>query len=184
MFAKISMIMLKRLLFAFMTVLVIFSAALVGYKIYEPGTADEMMMSDGMSSALDFETLGEYTRNSGTASIHYYFFCSALSNDCVYVKNTVLKSTAAELDPGVLDLIEYVDVSDADPATFSEKLKSEWELTSYPAFLACHTENGQIIIDNKLEWTAGQPFSNHDVAAWLNLNGLTDSSSLIGRYPE
>ncbi len=163
--------MLKRILFTVMTFLLVYSAILVGYKIFEPHQDETHTYNLDM---LDYDTLRDYTLNSGRSAIHYYFFCSPEEADCIYVQNTLIYSTANATELNLRDIIEYVNLSQVVEGTRLARLKEEWGLTTYPSFLACHNENEKIVVDNVLEWNPEQPLSTDNLISWLRLNGLYD----------
>ena len=163
--------MLKRILFVLMTFLLLYSAALVGYKVFEPHTDETHTYN---LDVLDYDTIKDYTLNSGQTATHYYFFCDQTDADCIYVQNTVIYSTALETELNLRDLIEYVDLSQVVQETRIPRLREDWGLTTYPAFLACHLEDKKIVVDNTLEWNHEQPISNDNLISWLRLNNLYD----------
>ena len=75
--------MLKRIMFTGMALLLIYSGILVGYKIFEPQKTAETTIKSTTQATIDYETLKDYTLNSGASVTHYYFFCSAASKDCL-----------------------------------------------------------------------------------------------------
>lgn len=169
--------MLKRIMFTCLTLLVIYSGVIVGYKIFEPETAEEIADSAMTSQSLDYETLKDYTLNSGTSVTHYYFFGSSKTNDSLYVMNTVLRSVNRDTAVDLSSLIEYVDVAPLEDTMTTSQLNTDWTVTSYPAFVACQVQDGQIVILNKLEWNANSPMSEDNVIQWLIENGLYDGAT-------
>jgi len=167
--------MAKRILLTVLTLLVIYSAVVIGVKVFEPEMMDDTAGSAAAARAIDYETLKDYTLQSGASAIHYYFFWSSLNNDCMYVADTVLRDTEADTGMNLTDLIEVVDITDLEKNLTTNRLKSEWDVVSYPAFIACRVVNGKIVIDNKLEWNPAQPISVNDLERWLILNGLYES---------
>lgn len=168
--------MAKRILFTLMTLLVSFSLALVVFVSSEPvAVADNI--SDVLNNPLDYDTLQEYTISSGPSAIHYYYFCTADSNDCVYVANTVMKGARESVGSSVINLIEYVDLSGLDEEQRLTRLSNDWGISTYPAFVACHVENGQIVIDNSLLYEPDKPLSSEDLISWLSLNGLCQTAT-------
>lgn len=175
----IIMFMLKRIMFTLMILLVLYSGIFVGFCLFEPEQADAGSESAIASVSLDYETLKEYTRSTGNSTMHYYFFCSADSNDCLYLENTVLKSVNNETENELMTLIEFVDVSGIDEKQLATRLKNEWNVSAYPAFVACRNDNGEIVIDNTLEWNPQQPISIDDFRQWLALNKLYDDYDIL-----
>ena len=172
-------LMLKRIMFTLMILLVIYSGVFVGFRLFEPEQADAGSESAIASVSLDYETLKEYTRSTGNSTMHYYFFCSVDSNDCLYLENTVLKSVNNETENELMTLIEFVDVSGIDEKQLATRLKNEWGVSAYPAFVACRNDNGEIVIDNTLEWNPQQPISIDDFRQWLALNKLYDDYDIL-----
>lgn len=168
--------MAKRILFTLMTLLVSFSLALVVFVSSEPvAVADNI--SDVLNNPLDYDTLQEYTISSGPSAIHYYYFCTADSNDCVYVANTVMKGARESVGSSVMNLIEYVDLSGLDEEQRLTRLSNDWGISTYPAFVACHVENGQIVVDNSLLYEPDKPLNSEDLVSWLSLNGLCQTAT-------
>lgn len=163
--------MLKRILFTFFTLLVLYSVVLIGYRLFEPNTEEAYTPSHHV---LDYETLNEYTLSSGNASYHYYLFSSDTSADCKYVKDTIIQTAALNTGVDVLDYIEEVDITPLEQEYQLNRLKEEWNVSSYPAFVACHNENNKIIIDNQLEWDNQHPISVDDFIDWMVQNRLYD----------
>lgn len=164
--------MLKKILFTFMTLLMIYSSSLVGYKLFEPDQIYSHSYSDHQSSSLDYETLKQYTISGGSATIHYYFFYSTNSNDSLYVENSILPSVEKVTPINLEELIEYVDITDLEINMETNRLKADWDISSYPAFVSCQVIDGEIKILNKLEWNSKEPMSEYDVMLWLNENKL------------
>ena len=172
-------LMLKRIMFTLMILLVIYSGVFVGFRLFEPEQTDAGSESAIASVSLDYETLKEYTRSTGNSTMHYYFFCSVDSNDCLYLENTVLKSVNNETENELMTLIEFVDVSGIDEKQLATRLKNEWGVSAYPAFVACRNDNGEIVIDNTLDWNPQQPISIDDFRQWLALNKLYDDYDIL-----
>ena len=166
--------MIKRILLTVMTILVIYTGILVGYRLNEPENAYENYTSEFFPTSLDYETLKEYTQSSGASTYHYYLFCTYESNDCLYLENTLLSTVETDTQLDVKSLLEYVDISGVPEEQRLSRLKNDWNLSNYPALLACHIENNQIIIDNTLEWDANHPYNTDDIKEWLFINGLYD----------
>ena len=169
--------MAKRLLLTALTLLVIYSAVVIGIRVFEPEQPDEGTDSLIASKALDYEVVKDYTINSGSAAIHYYLFWSKDSNDCNYVVETVLKDCQAETGVNLSELIEIVDITELERNFTTNRLKTDWGISSYPAFVSCRAKAGRIQINNTLEWNPAQPISVDDLKRWLELNGLYEEKS-------
>ena len=164
--------MIKRILISLLTVMVIYSAVVIGIKLFEPDKTDINSSTFQHTAALDYETLRDYTISSGVAASHFYLFSSVDNSDCIYVESTVLKNAAAATGMNLDDLIEIVDITDLERSLSTNRLRADWGVLSYPAFVACHVERGEIIVDNTLEWNPASPISTDDVERWLMLNGV------------
>ena len=170
-------VMIKRILLTVLTVMVVYSAVVIGVSLFEP-EASETTLESQHAYALDYETLKDYTLNSGTSATHFFLFSSVDNSDCLYVENTVLRNAEAETGLNLSDLIEIVDITNLERTLSTNRLKTDWNILSYPAFVACHVANGLITIDNKLEWDPNQPISTNDVERWLTLNGVYEGDAI------
>jgi len=168
--------MLKRILLTLMALLVVYSAVLVGYKMFEPETG-EVMDRSVMDNAIEYDALKDYTLNSGASAIHYYFFESPSDDNSVYVVNTVISSASNQTALDLGTVIEYVDITSLIDSSGINQLKTDWGISHYPAFVACQAQNGSIRILNSLEWNASAPMSRDDIIQWLILNGLYDGAT-------
>ncbi len=169
--------MIKRILISLFTVMLVYSAVVLGIKLFEPDKIDSDAENFQHRSALDYETLRDYTISSGSSVTHLFLFSSTDNNDCIYVENTVLKNAASATGLNLEDLIEIVDITDLERTLSTNRLRAEWGVLSYPAFIACHAENNEIVVDNTLEWNPESPISTDDVERWLKLNGVYDGYS-------
>ncbi len=169
--------MSKRILISLMTVMVIYSAVVIGIKLFEPDQVNTDDTSFQHASALDYETLRDYTISSGAGVTHFYLFSSVDNTDCIYVENTVLKNAETSTGMNLDDLIEIVDITELERTLTTNRLRADWGVLSYPAFVACHVEYGGIVVDNTLEWNPAQPISTDDVERWLKLNGVYEGYS-------
>lgn len=175
--------MLKRILFTFLVLLVLYSGTVIGYKIFEPETIDSSRDNLNLYEIIDYSSLYDYTLTEETSSIHYYYFCSPEDNDCIYMQNTTLKTLESEVDLDLSTVIEYIDITDLIKNNEISRLKSEWSVSSYPAFIACHTEDDSIIIDNSIEYDAQNPLTAEDIKTWLSLNGLIENNAIETPLP-
>lgn len=164
--------MIKRILLTVFTLMMIYSTLVIGIKLFEPDVIDTAAMEAQHSTALDYNTLKDYTLNSGTSASHFYLFSSIDNTDCLYVENTVLKNAQAQTGMNLSELIEIVDITDLERSLSTNRLRTDWTVLSYPAFVACHVHEGEIVIDNTLEWNPASPMSSDDIERWLTLNGV------------
>jgi protein-disulfide isomerase-like protein with CxxC motif len=93
------------------------------------------------------------------------------------MENTVLKDAESETGLDLRNMIEYVDITDLEANLSTNRLKQEWDVASYPAFVACRVRNGMIEISNTLQWNPSSPISTSDLIRWLELNNLYDGNS-------
>lgn len=166
--------MLKRILFILFTLLVIHSMALAGYMMFEPEQPDDSGVPGFLNMVVDYDSLKEYTLSSGPSAIHYYYFCSFENPDCEYVENTILKSSARTTSVNIADLIEYVDITELEQKLQTNRIKSEWGITNYPAFIAVRNNADGIEVLNRLEWNPASPMNELQLNRWLMLNNLYD----------
>ena len=169
--------MFKRLMYTVLTLLLLYSTAIVLYRINEPENNIAAFSDFSSSTMLDYDTLSAYTKSSGASATHYYFFCSSENADCLYVENTVLKDAAAMTHLNLNQLIEFVDVTPLENNLNINRLKADWGISHYPAFIAVHNENGKINIENTLEWDPEKPLNAEQLTAWLTTNGLTTAEN-------
>ncbi len=161
-----------------MTVLLVCSAVLVGYRVFEPEYVGISDTPEYLQTLVSYGSLREYTLSSGPSSIHYYYFCSVGNDDCEYVETTVIKSAARTTGIDLAALIEYVDISELENSLKTNRLKSDWGIGSYPALAAARTSGSEILIENILEWDTSSPLSETDLIRWLILNRLYDGSGI------
>ncbi len=67
--------MLKRIMLTLMALLAIYSGAVVVYLGNKPELAETSAFAQNSGSTLYYDTLRDYTLNSGASATHYYFFC-------------------------------------------------------------------------------------------------------------
>ncbi len=161
--------MLKKILFTFLTLLVIYSTCVVAYRIFEP--RDNQSTTD-TSSMLAYDSLKSYVEDS-SSTIHYFFFYSALNNNSIYLKDTILTTVETDINKSLSSIIEVVDITELDQKMETKRLSEDWQVSSYPALVSVSYENNEIIINNKLEWTNDTSITAIDVEDWLELNGIT-----------
>lgn len=160
--------MLKKIMFTFLTLLMVYSVSVVSYRIFEP--SDNTNTID-TSSFLAYDSLKSYV-TEGSSSVHYFFFYSANDTNSIYLYNTVFSTVNSDTNKDVTSLIEVVDVSELDTTLDITRLYEDWGVSSYPSFVAVSVENGEITINNKLEWTNEKSITATDIENWLQENGL------------
>ncbi len=169
--------MLKKILFTFLFLLVIYSGIVVGYAAFEPTIVDVSMSNLSPYDIIDYASVHDYTLSDQTSDTHFYFFCSPEDNDCTYMQNTVLKTIENEENIQLSSILEYVDITDLVTNLEVNTLKAEWSISSYPAFVACHVEDDSIVIDNSIFSTQLEPLTKDTIKSWLSQNGLTKTDS-------
>lgn len=162
--------MLKKILFTFLTLLMIYSTCVVAYRIFEP--RDNQSTTD-TTSMLAYDSLKSYVIDS-SSNIHYFLFYSALNNNSIYLKDTILTIVESDINKSLSNIIEVVDITELDQKMEIKRLSEDWQVSSYPAFISVSNDNGEIIINNKLEWTNEKAITTTDVEEWLKLNGITE----------
>ncbi len=162
--------MLKKILFTFLTLLMIYSTCVVAYRIFEP--RDNQSTTD-TTSMLAYDSLKSYVIDS-SSNIHYFLFYSALNNNSIYLKDTILTIVESDINKSLSNIIEVVDITELDQKMEIKRLSEDWQVSSYPAFISVSNNNGEIIINNKLEWTNEKAITTTDVEEWLKLNGITE----------
>lgn len=155
-------------MFTFLTLLMIYSISVVSYRIFEP--SDNTATID-TSSFLAYDSLQSYVLQ-GNATVHYFFFYSGVNNNSIYLYNTVFATVDADIGTSLSSLIEIVDITDLDENMETKRLSEDWNISSYPAFVAVSVEDGQYTIKNKLEWSNEKSITANDIKTWLEENGL------------
>lgn len=165
--------MLKKILFSLLTILLVYSGAIVGYKAHEPDKSalcSYMLLNNNES--LDYNTIEDYTLNSGASSIHYYMFYDEDGANSAYLENTILKELAKDPLQDFTTLLEYVNVPNlSDPET-PIKLQKKWGIDTLPALLVCRVQDHKIVIESTLQWNEKEPLTSEDVKMWMMQNGL------------
>lgn len=165
--------MLKKIMFSFLCILMLYSTAVVAYRLFEPvasyHTGDE-------DTYLDYNSLKEYVKSGGDSSVHYLFFYSSEDPTSVYIKNTVITTVENDTSLQFNRIIETVDITNLVRNLQTSRLSDEWQISSYPAFAAVTVKNGVILVNNKLENTTDQPITAENFEAWLGENGLYQST--------
>lgn len=164
--------MLKKLLFTFLVLLVLYSGIIVGYAVFEPTSLDASMSNLSLYDIIDYASVRDYTLSDQTGDIHYYFFCSPENNDCIYIQNTVLKTIESEEKIDLSSLLEYVDITDLVNNLEINTLKAEWSVNSFPAFIACHVEDDSIVIDQAISSSNNSILTKDEIKLWLIQSGI------------
>lgn len=161
--------MSKKIIFTFLTLLILYSTAVIVYRLYEPRNNTEYM---DVNHSLSYDSLNEYLLSTGEGSTHYVFFYSAVNDNCVYVKNTVLSQVENETRISVSSLFETVNITSLEENMTTSRLSSEWNISGYPAFAAITVQNGKPTVINQLVWTDQKPITASSVEEWMEKNDL------------
>lgn len=162
--------MLKKILFTFLSLLMVYSTCVVAYRIFEP--RDNQSTTD-TTSMLAYDSLKSYVKDS-SSNIHYFLFYSALNNNSIYLKDTILTIVESDINKSLSNIIEVVDITELDQTMETKRLSEDWQVSSYPALVSVSYDNEEIMINNKLEWTNEKAITTTDVEEWLKLNGITE----------
>ena len=111
--------MLKKVLFTFLTLLVIYSSCVIAYRIFEPR---DNYAVDQTTSYVAYDSLKPYIENS-PQNTHYLFFYSSINNNSVYLKDTIFSQVD---DWQVSAFPALVAVTKEDDGTLTIKNKLEW----------------------------------------------------------
>lgn len=161
-------------MFSFLCLLILYSTAVIAYRLFEPTASYHV---SGEDSYLDYNSLKEYVRSGGDSSVHYLFFYSGEDNNSAYIKNTVLTEAENDASLQFTRIIETVDITNLVRNMQTSRLADDWQISSYPAFAAVTVKNGNIIVNNQLEYTEDDPITVEKLEDWLSLNGLYQSTS-------
>lgn len=161
--------MLKKVLFTFLTLLVIYSSCVIAYRIFEPR---DNYAVDQTTSYVAYDSLKPYIENS-SQNTHYLFFYSSINNNSVYLKDTIFSQVEQNTGKSLSSLFEFVDITEIDRNLETKKLSDDWQVSAFPALVAVTKEDdGTLTIKNKLEWTNDSPLTAQSVEDWLILNDL------------
>lgn len=161
--------MFKKILFTALAALMIYSTAVVSYRIFEPKLDTS---SPDEHEYIEYDSLNEYILSTGEGAIHYFYLYSSINQDCVYIKNTVLAAVQNDTKIEIDKVIETVDITSLEKSMNISRLSSEWGINAYPAFMAVSMKDGVPAVDNKLEWDPEHMISVRDIEQWLIDNGL------------
>ena len=161
--------MLKKIMFSILCLIMLYSTAVVAYRLFEPTASYHIGDED---TYLDYNSLKEYVKSGGDSSVHYLFFYSSEDDNSVYIKNTVITKVENDTSLQFTKIIETVDITSLVRNMQTSRLSEDWTISSYPAFAAVTVKNGAIIVNNKLENTNDHQITAADMEQWLALNGL------------
>ena len=154
--------MLKKIMFSILCLIMLYSTAVVAYRLFEPTASYHVGDED---TYLDYNSLKEYVKSGGDSSVHYLFFYSSEDDNSVYIKNTVITKVENDTSLQFTKIIETVDITSLVRNMQTSKLSEDWTISSYPAFAA-------VTVNNKLENTNDHQITAADMEQWLALNGL------------
>ena len=64
--------MLKKLLFTFLVLLMLYSGIVIGYAVFEPVSLDASMSPLSLYDIIDYASVRDYTLSDQTGDVHYY----------------------------------------------------------------------------------------------------------------
>ncbi|NLH63297.1 MAG: hypothetical protein GX478_03765 [Erysipelotrichaceae bacterium] len=166
--------MLKKVMFAFLSLIILYSTAVIAYRIFEPTASYHVGDED---TYLDYASLKEYVKSTGDSSVHYLFFYSSEDNTSVYLKNTVIPTVENDTSLQFTRIIETVDITELVRSMQTSQLSEDWQISSYPAFAAVAVQDGRVIVQNVLENTNEHQLTAADIEDWLKENGLYAGAS-------
>ena len=160
--------MFKKLLFSLLAVLMIYSSAVMVYRIFEP-QLDTDEQKD--LTYVEYSTLPDYILSHGEASIHIVFFCSLQDANSLYVKDTILSTVQSDTDLPISQILEVVDIGNAG-ADISARLLRDWGVESIPSFVSIGVRGGKCTVLDRLEWKDTEPLNAAMIESWLEDNGF------------
>ncbi len=164
--------MLKKIAISIMGLLLLASIVLAGYKVFQPNN-NYINTTNIDSFYISFNNAKEYTLSGGDNTSHYYLFCDPNDTDCKYVYDSVFPSvTSKNNDINIKTIIEYIDISDIVNETDLSTKLGEWNISTYPALVSCKIENGEIKINNTLEFDKDNPLNADDIINWMIVNDI------------
>ena len=161
--------MFKKILFSLLSFLMVYSLAAAVYHLFEPDY-DENAGTDEL--IIESESLNDYIMNASEGTIHYIFFYDSRSNDCEYVRNTLLATVSNDTQLQLKKIFVIADTSSMEEKNIIPRLQELWGIRSIPAF-AVITKNGETTdVLSKLEWDSTHMLSAAEIEQWLIDNGL------------
>lgn len=167
--------MLKKILFTFLSLLILYSCGVVAYRLFEPTASYHIGNGEDY---VDYNSLREYVTSTGESSIHYFFFYSKTDEDSVYIKNSVITSVENDTSLQFSKIIETVDITEITQNMDSNVLYEDWGISSYPAFATFTVENGNVMVSHILESSSNHIITALDIKQWLKDNDLYYDESL------
>lgn len=161
--------MLKKLLFSLLCALMVYSTSVAAYRIFEP---KQEKLSVDSSSFISYASLKGYIVSSGESSTHFLFFYNELDTDSVYVRTSVLNEVIARTGLDLSGMIETVDLASYNQENLPADMAEQWGLASYPAFAIVTLNDGQITVEEKLEYSSSVPITAPVLIQWLKDVGL------------
>lgn len=163
--------MLKRILISIVLFLSVVLVAILAYQHYRPATAPTVANSgDAVTfkiATLTGDGIEEYVKNS--SGTQYFLFYKS-DNDYAYVKDYVIQPLLEELRIENLNDIQFVDFSEYSGS--SAYIQKVWQISSCPSFVAVRYENGEIIVENSLQWSKDSLYDSDDLKAWMYENSI------------
>ncbi|MDD2591208.1 MAG: hypothetical protein PHP11_05635 [Erysipelotrichaceae bacterium] len=158
---------LTRIIF---TVIFTICFGIAAYFYFQPKQA--ALVADNMinlkNNKLTYLNINEHIL--ADEQIHYLWLCDINDNDCIYVRDYVIKPLVKELNVNEINDIEYVDFYEAP--TSKHYMYNTWGVDNYPAFIAAQNIDGKISVLNSLAWDKDNPFDQQDLKTWMYDNGI------------
>ncbi|SJZ79079.1 DUF6568 family protein [Anaerorhabdus furcosa] len=164
--------MIKKLLISLMSLCTVISLLLVFYCFFTPKNNDNIVQAYSNTLIIPYPALNEYLLTNGDSSTSYLFFCKPDSADCQYIQNTVMKTLEAEQGSSLSELIDYVDVTELEDNLMINQLTDDWGIKNYPAFVSVTTANGELTINNSIQWDIENPMSARELKQWMMTNKI------------
>ena len=161
--------MFKKLLFSLLALLMIYSGAMIAYRIFDPKLDTDEQRN---FAYLEYDTLKDYILSYGESSKHILLFYSGADANSVYVKDTVLSTVQSDTSLAIPQIIEIADVTSIHRSDALTRLVKDWEIHAIPAFLSVGVKNGECVVLNRLEWDSDTPMSASVIEDWLAENGF------------
>ncbi len=151
------------------------------YEYFRP-TEVKIVVQDVIEETnLNYQTAIDHIMEN--EEIHYMWLCDMTNDDCIYVRDYIIKDLSDKNNPEDFEKIEMVDFHEA-PNTLHYR-SSVWGIDYIPAFIAVKNTDGQMEVLNYLSWNKNSPFTSADLKDWMYKNGLwTGEYEIIEKIDE
>lgn len=160
----------KHVFRVILTIILSVCLGIATYFYFQPKQA--AIIADNLMSLQENKLtyLNVYDHILADNQVHYLWLCDLNDNDCVYVRDYVIKPLVKELNTNEINDIELVDFNEAPVS--SHYMNNMWGITSYPAFVTVQNIDGKVTILNALAWDKDYPFDSQDLKTWMYGNGI------------